>query len=153
MKVLFVCTGNTCRSVIAEYLFRKMLKEAGRRDVETSSAGTSAGGGVEVWRGIRDLLAQEGCDVSAHRSRPVTEKDVEEADWILTMEWYHKERLQEEYPAHKKKIHLLTKFAGVDCQDIRDPIGDEKELKTCLARIRQCLERLMEKLDHVPENR
>ena len=69
MRVLFVCSGNTCRSPLAEALFRRLLDESGRNDIEVLSAGTGAYEGSPASEGAYLVAIEAGLDLSAHRAR------------------------------------------------------------------------------------
>ena len=88
IKVLFVCTGNICRSTMAEYVFKDMVKKAGReQEFYIDSAGTSReeeGNGVHY--GTREKLRQQGIPCGNHRARQVTRKDYEKFDYLIGMD-------------------------------------------------------------------
>ena len=143
-SVLFVCTGNSCRSVIAEGFFKKMLKGLGR-EINVSSAGTSAfpmGATDETLK----VLAEEGVDMKAHRSRCVTKPMLEEADVIFVMQSAHRDFLNAMLPHISAKIFLLSDFYPEQEKvrregGIPDPIGRGFSFyKTTAAMIRKCLE-------------
>lgn len=106
MKVLFVCTGNTCRSAMAQYL---------AEGVEAQSAGVAAGLGAPMSAGAIKALGGLG---SEHKSRPVTEELVRWADVVVGMTRAHVDALTKLYPAHQKKFRTLKDT------DIQDPIGE-----------------------------
>ncbi|HJB18488.1 MAG TPA: low molecular weight phosphotyrosine protein phosphatase [Candidatus Bariatricus faecipullorum] len=88
IKVLFVCTGNICRSTMAEYVFKDMVKKAGReQEFHIDSAGTSReeeGNGVHY--GTREKLRQQGIPCGNHRARQMTRKDYEKFDYLIGMD-------------------------------------------------------------------
>jgi len=145
--VLFVCTGNSCRSVMAEYLMRKMLRE--RKDVRVVSAGTGAfvslGASVETL----EVLRKEGIDAGMHRSQPVNRTMLKKADIILVMTQNHRRLVLDYCPMVEKRVYLLKEFAktvGPDGNflDILDPIGKPKEVyEECLWTIKDAVQKVV----------
>jgi protein-tyrosine-phosphatase len=133
MRILFVCTGNTCRSAMAQGIARRVAAERALSDVVIESAGTGANpfppGTPMPELGASDgaiLVALEhGIDLGNHRARPLTREVVEWADLMLAMGERHLARVAELGGA--SKAHLLTSFAsnGAQSEGIEDPFGGD----------------------------
>lgn len=126
MIVLFVCTGNTCRSPMAETLFRKLVDERFpelRRSelppLYVGSAGISAFPGATASEQAHAVMQQRGLSLVDHQSRPLTERAVEMADRIYTMTRSHRDAILHRLPQHAAKVELLSP----DGEDVSDPFG------------------------------
>jgi protein-tyrosine-phosphatase len=119
-KIIFVCTGNICRSPMAEYLLRDAL--GADSDWEVSSAGTFAGNGMAASRAAVDVLAELGIDGSKHRSSFLDRELVDASTVIVVMTSGHKQHISLMFPDVEEKVFLLKSFSK-EKGDVRDPIG------------------------------
>ncbi len=141
--ILFVCSGNTCRSVMAEHLLRKHLEAVGL-PVQVESAGLWAAEGEPASAHVRVLLRRDGLDVTGHRSRLLTEGQVDEAGLIVVMTEAHRRSLLDRFPQAEGKIRLLKEYDGYrGWGDLDDPLGGDWE---SYERIRTEIERALPEL-------
>lgn len=128
MRILFVCTGNTCRSAIAEAVARNVTIERGLSDLEIQSAGTSAWDGAPASDGALLVGLERGLDLSQHRSQTLTRDLIRDADLVLAMGPHHLERIEAMGGAGRS--YLLTDFAshGASSRPVNDPIGGELDV-------------------------
>lgn len=123
--VLFVCTGNTCRSPMAEGLLQRAVGNEGGVDV--SSAGVAASRGAAASQDTRKVLEKRGVELRGFRSRQVTRGLLEQATHVVAMTRGHLEVLESEFPEYADKYHLMGEFAaGAEqhgARDVPDPIG------------------------------
>ena len=143
MHVLFICTGNTCRSPMAEGYFRHLVSERKCKDVSVSSAGIFAGNGEPVTLNSSKALKQIGIDISKHRSRTLTKDMLKDADLIIAMTLSHKNHVGEMSAEALKKTKLLGEYNHVN-EDITDPFGGSSEVYFyCLNTMKPLLEKLL----------
>ncbi|MFH0777953.1 MAG: low molecular weight protein arginine phosphatase [Candidatus Eisenbacteria bacterium] len=147
LNMLFVCTGNTCRSPMAVGIMRKLLASGLKWRVSLGSAGVSAFNGEPASRWAREVSRKHGIDLSTHRARRVTKEIAEASDLILGMQAIHVERIKELCPSRIEHTFLITELGAtgaVASQGIADPMGgDEEAYSRCFAEIEECLKRGM----------
>lgn len=146
-NIVFVCTGNSCRSVFAEYYLRKCSAEAGHYDKIISSAGIAASPQFKVPGVVLRLLQIEGIKYIDHTPRTVTTQIAQEADALFCMENHHVLTLRMKFPEIKDKIIHLCEFARGIRKDIIDPIGQTDAFyEICFKEIKNCIEALLKKI-------
>ncbi len=122
-EFLFVCTGNSCRSAMAEGLMKKIAKDL--ENIYVSSAGVAAFEGMPASKEAVLVMRKLGVDISTHRARRVTDDMLKRADFILVMEQGHKQHILKRIGGLNKKVFLLKEFSEDKSGglSIQDPIG------------------------------
>ena len=148
-NVLFVCTGNICRSPIAEGLFRRLV--GNRKDIEVASAGVHAVRGQPPSLYAVQVCETEGVDIRDLRSQPLTADLVERATHIFAMTGAHLETIQMLFPHGADKSFLIREFEepGATCwRDVPDPIGMGRDVyETCARTIKNALPSVLSFVD------
>jgi protein-tyrosine-phosphatase len=149
--VVFVCTGNTCRSPMAEVMMQKRvaeriscpIDELEDRGIIISSAGIAAMSGGRAAAEAVEVMAARSLDLSQHESQPLSERLVRYADLLLTMTRGHRDAIVAQWPDSAGRVHVLCGEA-----DIADPIGGPSELyKACADQIDAALESWVQRID------
>ena len=157
--ILFVCTGNTCRSAMAEGLFKKMLRERKENDgrFDILSAGISTLPGMSASPEAIKVMAEQGIDISRHAATQVQEDLIKKTDLILVMSNTHKDYIKTKFAFAQNKVYLLKKFAQIgefksiqkteENYEVVDPLGRPIEFYRIVARqLKENLEKILDKI-------
>ncbi len=127
-NVLLVCTGNICRSPLAEALLERALQDRAIAEVTVTSAGTGAWDGAPASEGAYLVGLERGLDLSGHRARLLTRELVEQADLILTMARHHRARVDE--LGGEGRVFVLGEYAGREGNEaeVSDPSGGDLDV-------------------------
>lgn len=140
-KILFVCTGNLCRSPMAEVLLRHRLVQEGLGSWRVESAGTWAQNDQPASGYAVQVMAERGLDLHTHRSKPIDRQMIQEADLVLVMTRHHAEALRSEFPDFRNKVWLLSQMDGNRICDVNDPYGGSLiEYQYCAAELENLIQ-------------
>lgn len=133
VNIVFICTGNICRSPMAEGILRYKWEKSGRDGLAVSSMGIHGLDQQEASKLGRELCAEHDIDISSHRSRKLVIPELEEADLILSMEWVQKDFLRVFFPKFDDKSFLLSLWPDIEQRkkskkdNIKDPYGSNRK--------------------------
>jgi protein-tyrosine-phosphatase len=145
-QVLFVCTGNICRSPLAEALLRRAVEQRGLA-ITVGSAGTGAWDGAPASEGAYLVGLEHGLDLSAHRARLLSRDLVESSDLVLTMARHHGARVDE--LGGSGRVQVLGEYAGLPPADaeVGDPFGGDLEIyRETFRQLERLIETVAERL-------
>jgi protein-tyrosine phosphatase len=126
-KIIFICTGNTCRSPMAEIILKKKLKDASITGIRVSSAGLSATAGSPISINSAEALKNAGYKVGAFKSKQATPNMIKRAELVICMTKEHKR-----YLSGFERVYSMDEVTGIG--DIMDPYGGNLQIYTETAR-------------------
>ena len=148
MKIMFICTGNICRSAMAHYMLSKKAKEQ-NKNIEVYSCGIWAqNGDIPTYEG-KQVMKEYDIDISTHRATNIRNSNIAEMDVILCATNNHKRCVIEMYPELEEKVFTMKEYAGYPSYDldIKDPWGYGIDVyKECAKEIEECIEKMLEKI-------
>ena len=149
MKIMFICTGNICRSAMAEAMFKKLAKEK-NKEIEVYSSGTTAYTGDKCTDNAIEVMNEYGINIKNHRATNIKESNIEQMDLILCATASHKQMVDYLYPNLKDKVYTIKEFAQKNEKEkeeninISDPWGYEVQVyRSCAKEIYESLQKII----------
>ena len=148
MKLMFICTGNICRSAMAHVMLEEQTKKMNKK-IKIYSCGVYAEEGVRSTEQAIKVMKEYNIDLTRHRATHIRKSDIENMDLILCATTAHKNHVTSLYPKLKDRVYTMKEYAGYSKNDldIKDPWGYNLETyKRCAEEINECLKKIMEKI-------
>lgn len=153
MKIMYICTGNICRSAMAEWLLKKKVKDLGRKDIEVYSCGIYAqDDDIPTWEAKSVMKDEYGINMDKHRATNIRNSKITEMDLILCATVSHKIAVLDMYPQLEGKVFTIKEYVSYkreyhDEMNIKDPWGyDMETYRSCVSEIEECIDLLINKI-------
>lgn len=145
-KVMFICTGNICRSAMAEYLLKKVAQDRNEK-IEVKSCGTYAeNGDMSTYEAIEVMNEDYNIDLKAHRATNIMNSDIKDEEIILCATNNHKMFVIQLFPELKEKVYTIKEYVGEE-GDISDPWGyGIMVYRKCASELYELANKIMDKL-------
>lgn len=152
MKIMFICTGNICRSAMAHWLFNKKVEDLKLENIEVYSCGIYAQDGDTPTYEAKSVMEEYNVDLSKHKATNIRNSNIKEMDLILCATISHKMAVLDIYPELKDKVFTMKEYVNYNRQyhdeiNIKDPWGyDIDTYRSCASEIEECLDLLIQKI-------
>lgn len=148
-KIMFICTGNICRSAMAHALMEKKVAEK-ELDIKVFSSGLYAEDGDYATYNAIEAMEEYGVDLKKHKATNTKNTNIQEMDLILSATMGHKVMLLQMYPELKEKIYTMKEYIGEQEKDIKDPWGYNLEIyRKCAQEIYDCVLKIIDKEENI----